>query len=130
MGPSLPWMEEWVDYGIDFLAGVQVTNADALQATVAEGGGVKIFDHAVQYQVVDLSQNEMQWLKTNIADLVAKREHLKTEMDAWYGQSNSEARKVSRFPKRYLLEQIDRELSLLDLRFKRQWDARHSAVPI
>lgn len=130
MGPSMPWMEEWLDYGIDFLAGIQVNDTVKLQSTVAEGGGVRIFEDAVQYRVVDLSLNDMQCLKTNIADLVAKRENLKAEMDAWYGQSASVTGKQKRFPKRYLLEQIDKELSVLDLRFKRQWDARHAVTSV
>jgi len=125
MGPSVPWLQDWVNYGVDFLAGVQITNPDALRATVAEGGGVRIFDHAVQYHELDLSQRTMQGLKTDIANLATQREQLKAEMDAWYGQTGSKA--PSRFPKWPLLEQIDRDLALLDLRYKRQWDARHSA---
>lgn len=124
MGPSVPWLMEWQEYGIDFLAGVRIADPDLLQATVAEGGGVRIFDRAVQYHVLDLSAHDIQHLKTNIADLVAQREHLKTEMDEWYALTSGNKR--SRFPKWALLEQTDRELSLLDLRFKRQWDARYS----
>lgn len=125
MGPSVPWLEEWRDYGIDFLAGIQVCNPDVLQATIAEGGGVRIFDQAVQYHVLDLSHNEIQLLKTNISELAAQRDALKAEMDAWY--SHSTTTKAGRFPKWGLLEQIDSQLSLLDLRFKRQWDARRCA---
>jgi hypothetical protein len=125
MGPSVPWLEDWVNYGIDFLAGARVSNPEVLLATVAEGGGVRIFDRAVQYHVMDLGYNAMQCMKTCIADLVDKREQLKVEMNAWYGQNH--ANKHSRFPKWGILEQIDRELSLLDLRFKRQWDARQTA---
>lgn len=124
MGPSVPWLEDWINYGVDFLAGVQVVDPNCLQATVAEGGGVRIFDQAVQYQVLDLSQHEMSRLKTGIADLVARREQLKIEMNNWY--ENSARNKVGRFPKWQLLEQIDRDLSAMDLRFKRQWDARYS----
>jgi uncharacterized protein (DUF4213/DUF364 family) len=125
IGPSVPWLEDWVNYGIDFLAGIRVGNPDVLQATVAEGGGVRIFDQAVQYHVMDLGHSAMQCMKTNIADLVDKREQLKAEMNAWYGENH--ANKHSRFPKWGMLEQIDRELSSLDLRYKRQWDARHTA---
>ena len=125
MGPSVPWLQDWVNYGVDFLAGVRVSNPDVLRATVAEGGGVRIFDQALQYHVLDLGQSTMQGLKADIANLVTQREQLKAEMDAWYGQTSS--KKPSRFPKWPLLEQIDRNLSLLDLRYKRQWDARHSA---
>ncbi|MGD8568734.1 MAG: DUF364 domain-containing protein [Gammaproteobacteria bacterium] len=124
MGPSVPWLKEWQEYGIDFLAGIRVVDSNLLQATVSEGGGVRIFDRAVQYCVLDLSCDDIQNLKTNIADLVAQREHLKTEMDAWYAQTTGNKR--SRFPKWALLEQTDRQLSLLDLRFKRQWGARYS----
>lgn len=124
MGPSVPWIEDWITYGIDFLAGIRVNEPGVLQATVAEGGGVRIFDQAVQYHVLDLSQDVVQSIKTNIADLVAKRERLKVEMESWYQQSTSN--KLSRFPKWRLLEQIDHDLSLMDLRFKRQWDARRS----
>lgn len=123
MGPSVPWLQDWVNFGIDYLAGIRVSNTDILRATVAEGGGVRIFDQAVQYHVLDISQSETQRLKTNIAELVDKREQLKAEMDAWYGQRT--AHKPGRFPKWSLLEQIDRDLSILDLRYKRQWDARH-----
>ncbi|WP_455212476.1 Rossmann-like domain-containing protein [Kaarinaea lacus] len=125
MGPSVPWLHNWVNYGVDYIAGVRVSSPDALRATVAEGGGVRIFDQAVQYHVLDLGQSTMQGLKTDIANLVTEREQLKAEMDAWYGQTSSN--KSSRFPKWSLLEQIDRDLSVLDLRYKRQWDARHSA---
>jgi hypothetical protein len=125
MGPSVPWWIHWVNYGVDFLAGIRITQPDVLSATVSEGGGVRIFDQAVQYQLVDLSCNAMQRLKTNITDLVDKRDRLKAEMDTWYRQKGST--KPARFPKWALLEQIDSELSLLDLRYKRQWDARHIA---
>ena len=125
MGPSVPWLEEWKEYGIDFLAGIKVCNPGILQATVAQGGGIRIFDEAVQYHVLDLSHNKIQQLKSTIADLVAQRDKLKTEMEAWYSQNAS--RKTGRFPKMNLLAQLDDELSLMDLRFKRQWDARQSA---
>lgn len=123
MGPSVPWIEDWKEYGIDFLAGVRINNPAMLQATVAEGGGVRIFDEAVQYHVVDLGINEMQKLKAGIANLVEQRDQLKRKMDTWYAQNSSG--KISRFPQWHLLEQTDRELSVLDLRFKRQWDARY-----
>jgi hypothetical protein len=124
MGPSVPWLPGWENYGIDFLAGVNVCDSTTLQTTVSEGGGVRIFDRAVQYHVLDISRNRMQCVASNIAGLAAKREQLKAEMDAWYQQSISN--KTTRFPKWTMLEQIDRELSLMDLQYKRQWDARYS----
>lgn len=54
MGPTTPWLPQLADFGIDYLAGVEIYNAEKLQQTVAEGGGVRIFETAVRYRVVDL----------------------------------------------------------------------------
>ena len=50
----MPWLTELKEFGIDYLAGVTVSNAKALRQTVAEGGGVRIFETGVQYQVLKL----------------------------------------------------------------------------
>lgn len=55
MGPSLPWMAEWSDFGVHFLAGVAVRDAEALLRIAAEGGGTRIFDHAVEYRLIQLA---------------------------------------------------------------------------
>lgn len=49
MGPSVPWLAEWQQFGVDFLAGVEVTDPDRLQQIVAEAGGTRIFGNAVHY---------------------------------------------------------------------------------
>ncbi len=49
IGPTLPWLPELRQMGINYLAGVRVTDAQALRQTVAEGGGVRIFERGVQY---------------------------------------------------------------------------------
>lgn len=54
MGPTVPWLSELADFGVDYLAGVTVTNPQALRQTVAEGGGVRIFETGVQYRVLKL----------------------------------------------------------------------------
>lgn len=54
MGPTLPWLPDLADMGIDYLAGVAVTNPLALRQTIAEGGGTRIFDVGVQYRVLKL----------------------------------------------------------------------------
>jgi uncharacterized protein len=54
MGPTVPWLTELADFGVDYLAGVTVTNPQALRQTVAEGGGVRIFETGVQYRVLKL----------------------------------------------------------------------------
>lgn len=55
MGPSVPWMAEWSDFGVHFLAGVAVRDAGALLQIAAEGGGTRIFDHAVEYRLIQLA---------------------------------------------------------------------------
>lgn len=120
MGPTTPWLAELAAFGVDYLAGVRVTDSDKLRDTVAEGGGTRIFDNGVQYCVADLGQKEMVQLKTAIADTVARREHLKLEMESWYTSHGSQ-----RFPQRDELVQLDGKLSHLDSRYKRLWDARN-----
>lgn len=55
MGPTLPWLAELAEMGIDYLAGVTVKNPQALRQTVAEGGGTRIFETGVQYCVQKIS---------------------------------------------------------------------------
>lgn len=55
MGATLPWISEFKQMGIHYLAGVSVQNSDLLKQTVAEGGGTRIFEQAVQYRVLDLA---------------------------------------------------------------------------
>lgn len=54
MGPTMPWLSDLKQFGIDYLAGVTVSNPQSLRQTVAEGGGVRIFETGVQYQVLKL----------------------------------------------------------------------------
>lgn len=52
MGPTLPWLADFAEMGVDYLAGVAVSNPDALRQTIAEGGGVRIFETGVEYRVL------------------------------------------------------------------------------
>ncbi|SEG25230.1 DUF364 domain-containing protein [Marinobacterium lutimaris] len=52
MGPSLLWSRLWFDQGCDYLAGVEVVDADRLWKTAMEGGGVRIFQGAVGYRLL------------------------------------------------------------------------------
>lgn len=52
MGPTMPWLPALADMGIDYLAGVRVSNPMRLRQTIAEGGGVRIFETGVQYCVL------------------------------------------------------------------------------
>ncbi|NEO97365.1 MAG: DUF364 domain-containing protein [Symploca sp. SIO2E9] len=54
MGPTVPWLPDLAQLGIDYLAGVTVTNLSALKQTIAEGGGVRIFETGIQYRVLEL----------------------------------------------------------------------------
>lgn len=40
MGSTTPWLSELADMGINYLAGVAITDADALRQTIAEGEGL------------------------------------------------------------------------------------------
>ena len=55
MGPTLPWLAEFADFGINYLAGVAVSDATVLRQTIAEGGGVRIFETGVQYHLLSLA---------------------------------------------------------------------------
>jgi len=54
MGPTVPWLPDLADMGIDYLAGVAVRQKETLRQTIAEGGGTRIFDTGVQYCVLKL----------------------------------------------------------------------------
>lgn len=54
MGPTVPWIGALRDWGVDYLAGVRVTDRTLLRQTIAEGGGTRIFETGVEYAVVDL----------------------------------------------------------------------------
>lgn len=120
MGPTTPWIAELAEFGVDYLAGVSITNQENLKATIAEGGGTRIFDTGVQYRVADLGAKEVGWIKTAISDTVFLRERIKKEMESWHAKN-----KRGRFPRQAELLTLDYQLSKLDSRFKRIWDARH-----
>jgi len=123
MGPTVPWLRELREFGVDYLAGTLVHDEDALRRTVAEGGGTRIFDAGVGYHLLDLGQTEMTWVRSMISDLVDYRERLKNEMEAWYAGPWR-----GTFPRAEELLRLERELSELDVQFKRLWDARHGRV--
>jgi uncharacterized protein (DUF4213/DUF364 family) len=123
MGPSVPWLAELGEFGVDYLAGVSVEDPPALKQIVAEGGGVRIFDSAVQYRIVDLGRRQMANIESAISTVVSERDRIKAEMDRWYSGNPSQ-----RFPKLARLNRLDDKLSALDTRYKRMWDARNVHV--
>jgi uncharacterized protein (DUF4213/DUF364 family) len=126
MGPTVPWLSELAEFGVDYLAGVVVHDEDGLKHTVAEGAGTRIFETGVEYRVVDLREVEMQWHRLAIEDLVARREQLKLSMEQWYDQNSFNVR----YPRWQELAKIDDELSMLDNRFKLLWDDRNCNNPL
>ncbi|EIJ41697.1 hypothetical protein BegalDRAFT_0786 [Beggiatoa alba B18LD] len=54
MGPTVPWLPELADFGVDYLAGVKIENPTLVRQTVAEGGGVRIFEKGATYHVLEL----------------------------------------------------------------------------
>lgn len=54
MGPSLPWIQEWQSFGVNYLAGVEVCCAEKLTQVVAQAGGTRIFDQACRYRLAKL----------------------------------------------------------------------------
>ena len=118
MGPTTPWLPQLHEFGIDYLAGVEVIDASALYHTAAEGGGVRIFQSGVRYRIAELKPAvSMAWIKQQIADCAAERSKLSSEMDNWYGAGNTR-----RFPNYALLEQLNTRLSRLDSSYKPLWD--------
>jgi len=118
MGPTVPWLPQLHEFGIDFLAGIEVTDAEALYHTAAQGGGVRIFNNGIRYRIAELMPaTSMNWLKQQIAECAGEKNRLSVEMENWYAAGNS-----SRFPKYQLLEQVNVRLSQLDSSYKPLWD--------
>ncbi|MDD2864810.1 MAG: DUF364 domain-containing protein [Methylococcales bacterium] len=117
MGATTPWLPQLHEFGIDYLAGVEVIDAQALYHTAAQGGGVRIFNHGLRYRVAELTpQNSMTWLKQQITECAAQRVQLNAEMENWYANNRG------RFPNYALLEQVSNRLSRLDSSYKPLWD--------
>lgn len=118
MGPSVPWLPQLQEFGIDYLAGVEVTDADQVYETASQGGGVRIFGNGLRYRVAELSDRCCQaWLKQQIAECFAEKNALTKAMEQWYQSGNTR-----RFSDWSRLERINVRLSHMDSGFKRLWD--------
>jgi hypothetical protein len=118
MGPTVPWLPQLHEFGIDYLAGIEITDAENLYHTAAQGGGVRIFSHGLRYRIAELTpSNSMIWLKQQIADCAGEKIRLSQEMECWYADGRTQ-----RFPKHTLLEQTQKRLSHLDSSYKPLWD--------
>jgi uncharacterized protein (DUF4213/DUF364 family) len=54
LGPTVPWLNELGEIGIDYLAGVAIIDPEKLRQTIAEGGGRRIFETGVEYRLLKL----------------------------------------------------------------------------
>jgi uncharacterized protein len=54
MGPTVPWLPELVEFGVDFLAGIRIEKPEKLRQAIAEGGGTRIFECGAHYCVTNL----------------------------------------------------------------------------
>ena len=121
MGPTLPWLPELHEFGIDYLAGLEVVDHVKLYQTAAEGGGVRIFENGARYRIVELTPaNSMTWLKDRIASDYAEKQQLTLAMEQWYASGKS-----GRFPEFNSLHHATTRLSRLDSSYKRLWDSQH-----
>ena len=122
MGPTTPWLPELHEFAIDYLAGIEVIDPIKVSRIAAEGGGVCMFDNALRYRIVALSpNNSMDWLKAQIGQDYADRQHQVSAMEQWYDTG-----KQGRFPEFNQLNQITTKLSRMDSCYKRLWDANQS----
>jgi uncharacterized protein (DUF4213/DUF364 family) len=120
MGPSVPWLPLFADYGVDYLAGVVPVDVERAARIAAEGGGTRLFGDGVVYAVTDIGQPNLARLRQEIADTASARDTLKRAMEGWYGSGRS-----GRFPRIAEMDEVTARLSRLDTCFKRQWDARN-----
>ncbi|MEI7996403.1 MAG: DUF364 domain-containing protein [Methylococcaceae bacterium] len=121
MGPTVPWIPHLHEFGIKYLAGLEIVDAVKLSQTAAEGGGVRIFENGARYRIVELTPaNSMDWLKNRIAQDYAEKQQLNLAMEHWYSSG-----KKGRFPEFNQLHQVTTRLSLMDSSYKRLWDAHH-----
>lgn len=121
MGPTVPWLPELHEFGINYLAGLEVVDPVTLYQTAAEGGGVRIFENGARYRIVELTPgNSMTWLKNRIAQDYSEKQQLTFAMEQWYASG-----KNGRFPEFNQLQQVTTRLSRMDSSYKRLWDAQH-----
>jgi uncharacterized protein len=118
MGPTTPWLPELAHFGIDYLAGVDIVDRESLRQTVAEGGGVRLFDRSVRYRIAPLSRSAAEeWTRQYIARTVQEKEGLQQAMADWYAAGQRQ-----RFPDYDRLDAVNTRLSRLDTCFKRLYD--------
>jgi uncharacterized protein (DUF4213/DUF364 family) len=118
MGPTVPWLPQLHEFGIDYLAGIEITDAEDLYHTAAQGGGVRIFSHGLRYRIAELTPSaSMAWLKQQIAECAEEKHRLSQGMEYGYSEGNTKS-----LPQYTLLEQTDKRLSHLNSSYQALWD--------
>ncbi len=54
MGPSLPWTPLWSEFGVNYLAGVEVLSTKYLNDVARQAGGTQLFEKAYRYKILKL----------------------------------------------------------------------------
>ncbi len=55
MGPTTPWLQEFAEFNVNYLAGVKVVCSEFAEQVAMEGGGTRLFDGGVQYAIQQLA---------------------------------------------------------------------------
>lgn len=127
MGPTTPWLPQLHEFGINYLAGVEVLDPRVLYHTIAQGGGVRIFESALRYRIAKLTPKfGMAWLKREIADCYTEKQQLTQAMESWYGAAGNQRR----FPGYAELERLNKRLARLDGSYKGLWDTNPGDRPV
>lgn len=57
-GAETPWLDEWREFGVDYLIGSQIDDGDLLTTLIAEGNGAQSLSEALSWRVIDLSRSQ------------------------------------------------------------------------
>lgn len=57
-GAETPWLDEWREFGVDYLVGSQIDDAELLTTLIAEGNGAQSMSEALSWRVIDLAKVE------------------------------------------------------------------------
>ena len=53
-GAAVPWLDEWQQFGVDYLLGCEVDSEDELQLVVSEGQDVECSASAIHFRLINL----------------------------------------------------------------------------
>lgn len=53
-GAALPWLDEWQQFGVDYLLGCEVDDEDELHTAVGEGQDIELTSGAIHFRLINL----------------------------------------------------------------------------